>query len=290
MSEGIDYSTTHPDPAQLYAAGKRFVVRYGGPGSSDKWLTADEVRALHRAGLAIVANAEGSSRGLIGGAKAGRLWAAQADLHFRGLGMPYDLPIYLSVDWDVLPSEWPTVLAAFKGATEILGTHRVGIYGGRHAIEWAQRDGCAAWFWQTYAWSGDPPHWVPGVHIHQYHNNATVAGVNCDLDRSMTVDYGQWEVTPMLELTTVIPGTAAPGFHDKDRTLQEIIMDWANLRAILFGEKAAPAGSPLDNLLNGRLVLNDNGVTAIATTLGLKLGPVVEEVVNRVGLTVHPDV
>lgn len=192
MTEGVDYSDSRPSPAGLYAAGKRFACRYGGMGTADKWLTATERDALHSAGLAIVANVEGTSRGLIGGARAGAQWATTADNHFRALGMPYNRPIYLSVDWDVQAVEWPTVLQAFQAAALVLGESRVGIYGGRRAIEWAQRDGAAAWFWQTYAWSGSPTTWVPGVHIQQYRNNVTVAGGACDLNRAMTVDYGQW--------------------------------------------------------------------------------------------------
>lgn len=192
MIEGVDYAFSRPSPAGLRDAGKRFAVRYGGPGTADKHLTAAEVRALHGAGLAIVANAEGTARGLAGGARIGAQWADLADAHFRALGLPNNRPIYLSADWDVQPGEWPAVRAALEAAGRLIGAGRVGLYGGRRAIEWGQRDRCAQWFWQTYAWSGTPTHWVPGCHLQQYRNGVTVAGGDCDLNRALTVDYGGW--------------------------------------------------------------------------------------------------
>ncbi len=189
--EGVDYAGSRPSPAGLFAAGKRFVVRYGGPGGAWKHLTAAEARALTAAGLSIVANAEGTASGLQG-RSAGASWARSADQHFRQLGMPADRPIYLSVDFDVREGQWSAVAEALRGAASVLGAGRVGVYGGRRAIEWARRDRVAAWFWQTYAWSAGV--WVPGNHIEQYRNGVSVAGGDVDLCRAKVADYGQWTV------------------------------------------------------------------------------------------------
>ncbi len=290
MTEGVDYSDAHPDPAGLYGAGKRFVCRYGGAGTSDKWITADEVAALHGAGLSIVANVEGAARGLIGGAKVGALWADLAEHHFYTLGMPITRPIYFSADWDVQAVEWPTVRAALEAAGRVIGASRVGIYGGRHAIEWAQRDRVAAWFWQTYAWSGNPTVWVPGVHIQQYRNGVTVAGGDCDLDRALTVDFGQWEANNMLDLSQSIPGTATPPHVTRDRTLGEVLGDLYGVRAIEYGERNPVPGTPLANHLDHPLVLDAAGAALIAAALEPMIVQAVESVVRRVGLTVTPDV
>lgn len=188
-TEGVDYAGSRPDPAKLFAAGKRFVVRYGGPGGSWKHLTATEARSLIGAGLAIVANAEGTASGLRGRA-AGADWARSADAHFRSLGMPANRPIYLSADWDVTASQWPSVAEALRGAASVIGAARVGIYGGRNAIRWARQDRVAAWYWQTYAWSGGV--WVAGNHLEQYRNGVSLAGGDVDLCRAKVADYGQW--------------------------------------------------------------------------------------------------
>lgn len=192
--EGVDYAfPPRPDIGQLVAAGKRFACRYGGPGTLDKQLDPDEARALSAAGIAIVANAEGSTAGLLSGASAGADWATRAEARFKACGMPPGRPIYLSIDFDVNTLQWPLILAALRAAANVLGgAHRVGVYGGRRAIEWARRDGAAAWFWQTYAWSSGI--WVPGNHIEQYKNRVQLAGADCDLNRAMQSDFGQWTV------------------------------------------------------------------------------------------------
>lgn len=188
--EGVDYSTARPSPAGLYAAGKRFAVRYGGAGTDDKHLHPAEADALAAAGLSIVANVEGSQGGMLGGYSVGADWARTADAAFRACGMPAGRPIYLSCDFDVTALQWHLIAAALDGAASALGRGRVGIYGGRNAVAWARRDGKAFWFWQTYAWSGGV--WVSGNHIQQYRNGVQVAGGDCDLDQALTADFGQW--------------------------------------------------------------------------------------------------
>jgi hypothetical protein len=190
--EGVDYAfPPRPHASELARAGKKFAVRYGGPGSSDKQLDPAEANALAAAGLWIVANAEGSAQGLLGGFDVGASWARTAAAHFHNCGMPDDRPIYLSVDFDVTSAQWPGVRDALAGAASVVGLARVGVYGGRRAIQWARRDQVAAWFWQTYAWSGGV--WEAGNHLEQYRNGVTIDGADCDLDRALKDDFGQWQ-------------------------------------------------------------------------------------------------
>lgn len=198
-TEGVDYSRDRPLPEQLVRAGKRFAVRYGGPGSIDKQLWRQEAIDLTRAGVSIVANAEGVANGLLGGGPVGSDWARRAHGYFTDRGMPATRPIYFSVDFDVQDGQWPAVRDALHGAADELGRSRVGIYGSLDAVRWARRDRCAAWFWQTYAWShGD---WASGNHIEQYRNGVRLGDGTVDLDRAFPADYGQWTV----------PGIPGPG-------------------------------------------------------------------------------
>lgn len=194
LAQGVDYAfPPRPSIQGLVNAKKTFACRYGGPGSIDKQLDPVEAQQLSAAGIAIVANAEGSAGGLVGGYSTGASWARTAEARFKACGMPPGRPIYLSVDFDVQPGQWAAVASALRGAADVLGgVGRVGIYGGRHAIEWARRDGVAAWYWQTYAWSGGV--WVPGNHIEQYQNGVSLAGADVDLDRALEADFGQWKV------------------------------------------------------------------------------------------------
>lgn len=197
--EGVDYAflPQHPSIPGLAEAGKQFACRYLGPGTSDKHLTPDEANELEANGIAIVANAEGSANGLLGGWKTGFAWAARAADQAHDCGMPDDRPIYLSIDFDVTSSQWEWyVRDALRGAADALGgVHRVGVYGSVRAVEWARRDGVAAWFWQTYAWSAG--RWASGNHIEQYRNGVDLAGGKVDLDRALSIDYGQWRGKPM---------------------------------------------------------------------------------------------
>jgi hypothetical protein len=117
MAEGVDYSSTRPNPQQLYAAGKRFVVRYGGPGGDWKHLTAAEAASLTGAGLALVANGEGAADGLLGGWDVGVLWA-------RSAGDPFRLVITTNPDdlrnaaaaWDEERAPFPSVKGAISAS------------------------------------------------------------------------------------------------------------------------------------------------------------------------------
>lgn len=217
MSEGVDYAGSRPNIAQLAAAGKVFACRYGGPGGSWKHLTPAEAQALSASGLAVVANAEGAADGLLGGWSAGVEWATQAEGHFRACGMPPGRPIYFSVDFDVSSSQWATVASALRGAASVLGgVHRVGVYGGRRAMELARRDGVARWFWQTFAWSAGI--WVPGNHLEQYRIGVSLAGAILDLDRTLTSDFGQWMIgvdDDMSEWSEADPFGPDPDGHNR---------------------------------------------------------------------------
>jgi hypothetical protein len=148
-----------------------------------------EADALRAAGIAVVANVE-ESAGTYRGTAAGIRWATAGDAFFRKLGMPADRPIYFSVDWDAGPADWPDIDAALRGSASVLGPGRVGVYGSYATVAHCAAAGTAAWFWQTYAWSGG--RWHPAAHLQQYRNNVALAGGTVDLTRAVTTDYGQW--------------------------------------------------------------------------------------------------
>lgn len=190
--EGVDYSWARPDAVKLKAAGKHFVVRYLSYDKTGKNLDAAEIKALIRAGVAVVANWENRAGDAKGGFGAGQTYAREAVAQTRALGMPDDRPIYFSVDFDMTEHDAVAVGEFFRGIASVLPLHRIGIYGGYNAIRWAVTRKWAAWFWQTYAWSGG--RWHPATHLQQYHNGANVAGGDVDLNRAMTDDFGAWGV------------------------------------------------------------------------------------------------
>lgn len=288
MIEGIDYAFQRPTIPAIVTAGKAFVIRYGGAGTSDKWLTAGEADRLRAAGLSIVANVEGAASGMLGGYATGAQWASNADRHFRACGMPPDRPIYLSADFDVQSAQWPAVASALRGAASAIGIDRVGIYGGRNAIRWAQRDGVARWFWQTYAWSGSPTQWLPGVHIQQYRNGVTIGGADCDLDRALTADFGQWPMSP-------VPPTDLGSFlmaltPEQQNDLWEFLALLVDPNTPMTGRASdrfhfPPPFLALRDWLSQR---EQRDIQALAAALEPALEIAVENVLKRTGLTVYP--
>ncbi len=196
--EGVD-STVAIDPAALKAAGKSFIIRYGGPGGDWKHLTADELRAYQAAGIPVVANAEGSSDGLKLGYSAGVAWATSArDFFQRTLGWPTDRPIYFSVDFDTTSDDWNELDAAFDGIASVIGRAQTGVYGEYSIVEHFAANGKAPWRWQTYAWSNFKV--SDKIHLYQYRNSVPFGGTTVDFDRAMVADYGQWtgeDMTPV---------------------------------------------------------------------------------------------
>jgi hypothetical protein len=188
--EGVDFSTSRPSGICLYASGKRFVVRYFGPGSSGKHATAKEIAAYRAVGLDVVACAEGNKLDPLQGRLMGREHAKSADLATLNAGMPADRPIYFAADFDVTPKQAGAVTEYFRGCADEIGWDRVGAYAGYDFVEYAAGQGVAAWFWQTYAWSGKNVSRF--ANLYQYSNGRTVCGADVDLNRALSLDYGQW--------------------------------------------------------------------------------------------------
>lgn len=258
--EGVDWSfPPYPSIPGLAAAGKRFAVRYGGPGTADKHLTPAQAAELTANGMSIVANAEGAVDGLLGGFAAGASWARRAQAHFVECGMPGRRPIYLSCDFDVTSGQWPKVADALNGAASEIGADMVGIYGGLRAVQWAARDGVAAWFWQTWSWSGGV--WFKGNHLEQYRNDVILAGGKVDLDRAVQPDYGQWTVGGIQGGYDMIPIPFGEGEYPGPRSSRVGAFQRALIRA---GGDLAPFGGPDGRFGSGTRTVYQQVLGAVA--------------------------
>lgn len=188
--EGVDFAFSSPSARGLADAGKRFAMRYVGPGTSPKHLTVTEAAGLKAAGLSLVTLVEGAVGDPKGGFSVGVNHARLAVAMCKARGFPTDRPMYFAVDYDVSSSSWAAAREYLRGAGSVIGPALVGIYGEHDAMAWAARDGVAAWFFQTYAWSGG--RWFAGNHVEQYRNGVRLAGGTVDLCRSKRADFGQW--------------------------------------------------------------------------------------------------
>lgn len=189
MVEGVDYAWSRPDPTALYAAGKRFAIRYVSYDRTGKNLTRQEADRLQAAGLAIVTNWEWDPRDQLGGRQRGRVHATEADRQHRQCGGPPDRPIYFSTDFDATAAQLQVCYDYPRGCADVIGWDRVGVYGGIRTVTYMADRG-VRWLWQTYAWSSG--RWDSRAHIRQYRNGVRLAGGTVDLNRATVPDYGQW--------------------------------------------------------------------------------------------------
>lgn len=207
MVNGVDYAGGIPGGAAIAAAGYGFACRYlapGGPGLPDKLLTPAEANDLRANGIDIVSNWETDAEEMLNGYDAGRSDAQAALNQVLACGGSADRPIYFSADFDATPEQQTPINAYLQGAATVLGTQYVGIYGGYWPVSRALDAGVATWAWQTQAWSGGNQD--PRINILQNVSlgYATINGVECDIDQSLTADFGQWSLGGDMQLSDTL--------------------------------------------------------------------------------------
>lgn len=187
---GIDYSAYSAiDVDAMWSAGVSFVVRYL---SHDhrKNLSPGEAQILSGGGIDIAVVWESSAQRALGGHAAGEADARDAVMQAAACGMPEGRPIYFAVDFDAKDEDKPIIAEYLGGAASALGLERVGVYGGYWVVRYCFDHEAAAWGWQTYAWSGGRRE--VRAHIYQRLNGVKIAGISCDLDTALQLDFGQW--------------------------------------------------------------------------------------------------
>jgi hypothetical protein len=189
---GVDYAWGRPGATALKNAGVKFVCRYLSHDTTGKNLTAAEAKQLTAAGIWIVVVWESTANRALSGHAAGVADAKAARQQAAACGMPAGRPIYFAVDFDANAAQQAAINSYLDGAASVLGRDRVGLYAGYYVVKRAFDAKKITWGWQTYAWSGG--HWDKRAQIQQYSNNHKINGVGVDYDRSMTGDYGQWQV------------------------------------------------------------------------------------------------
>jgi hypothetical protein len=185
---GIDYAATTPDPKALKKSGVKFVCRYVSTDGNPKNITAEEVKALHEAGLDIVIVFETTADAALGGYKAGLADAASARKQTQAVGLG-NCVIYFAVDFDASPVQLVTVRQYFRGVEHVLGRKKAGVYGGYKTVKSVLDLKAVKFGWQTYAWSNGA--WDRRAQLRQVANAQVVCGVACDHDTAHALNYGQ---------------------------------------------------------------------------------------------------
>lgn len=167
-------------------------------------------------------------RGRAGGLSDAR--AAQAQL--EAVGRP-DHPVFFAVDFDISLAQWNSTAAHyFRAAGEVLGAHRVGIYGHSRVCHWAYEDGVIGTTsggrhlaWQTRSWSNGVLSTVACLYQRVVDTPATpgprVNGTVVDVNDTWADDWGQ-RSRPRKEAPAV-PIKPNPGHRGDPLFLPELL-------------------------------------------------------------------
>jgi hypothetical protein len=167
MYTGIDTAAriTATQAAKLRENGVSFVVRYIGPESWGKTITASEAQILRGAGIAVMLCFESSANRMNGGARAGAEDAVTAWKSATRLGVPGDAVIYFACDYDAPQSDFASIEAYLRAAAQNIEQYRVGLYGGERVVSAMSERGACFYFWQCVAWSNQ---FLPVADVRQY--------------------------------------------------------------------------------------------------------------------------
>lgn len=189
MTTGLDYSWGRPRPSIIVQLGHTFVMRYVPyPGDQGKGLSLGELQDLVAVGLHVGLVFESTASRPLDGHQAGVVDAQTAERALIALQLPPDLPVYFAVDFDAQPFQYELVDSYFRGVASVLGTYRVGVYGGYYVVEHLRTEQLATWYWQALAWSGG--HLSRYAHLYQYQNGVTIDNAAVDLNESFGSEQG----------------------------------------------------------------------------------------------------
>ena len=219
MSTVIDFSASFPSGAAIKRAGYDGVVAYISP-AREPWMQAkpltkavvDEYRS---AGLKIAVvwqygAGTAASSDVMRGAAGGRADAEAAQKQLNAIGLSGH-PVFFAVDFDISLAQWnSTAVEYFRAAGEVLGRHRVGIYGHSRVVHWAMEDDVVAQVvpgrvlgWVTRSWSGGHTGADYAVLYQRRHNVPGPDGVQIDINDVFHAEWGHRALPkpPAVDLT-----------------------------------------------------------------------------------------
>lgn len=185
VRDGIDCLAPFP-ASDCRPNGITFVMRYLGAVSELEL----EDYAYH--GIDCGAIFEASATRALEGNSAGAADARYVERRMKELKIPAGRPCYFTCDTEATGGELQAVRAYVQGATDVLGWHRVGMYGSYAVVNHLHGLNACQFLWQTLAWSRG--RWHPAANLRQLSIERVVAGHRVDLDRAYTADFGQWRV------------------------------------------------------------------------------------------------
>lgn len=189
----VDEDWSKADPAGLLAAGYHAIIGYVSEDATGKNLTAADVHAAHRVGMAVGLVYEYATNAALGGAARGTRDAGIAVAHAQQLGAPAGVCLYHAVDFQAAAGDMPAILQYALAGQQVCAAagYRHGIYADYAVCAYLRAHGYTGFLWQTYAWSLGQ--WFAAAVLRQELNHITIAGAVVDKDEALVDDWGQWE-------------------------------------------------------------------------------------------------
>jgi hypothetical protein len=194
MSKGraIDAAVnTAPHSPRIKAAGVKVVLRYFGS-AAWKCATKAECAALKKAGIDVAAIYETTADMMLkGGATAGIAAAKTVRTAIENAGGPHTPFVWFACDTDT--SNYAAVNTWLKGAAQVLGANKVGIYGSGAVVASALKSGYATkgWIAQSTGWRGYKNR-PAGLALLQGFKAYGDLGFDYDANDMLMDDIGQW--------------------------------------------------------------------------------------------------
>lgn len=190
---GIDIAWGNPDLTRLKSAGFSFIVRYYSYDPSKDINRVDAEDMSHH-GFDCVTVWESTGMTPLRGYHQGVLDAKKANELANQVGQPHNSPIYFAADFDLNSylGAQNNIVDYFRGCKDVLGSHRVGVYGGLDTVKLIHLRNEAAFLWQTLAWSKGV--WYPHAQLRQTKVDEKIANVQADIDIAVASNFGQWKL------------------------------------------------------------------------------------------------
>ena len=232
--KGFDFASARPDLDELKKVGG-FVARYVCAVVGTKVITKAEADAIKAHGLGLVLVYEQYEQRPLEGRSAGHADALVALAQGRAAGFPDDRPIYFAVDFDAKPVNQPAIDEYLRGAAEVMGLARTGVYGGINLIDRCWTSKTATWFWQTGAWSyGKETAHANFVQMTAI-NPQIIGGEKVDVNETRKDDWGAAWMPVVLPLSIGMKWCIDQGIFDKGtsptKSLDANFLAWSLYRA-----------------------------------------------------------
>lgn len=235
--QGVDTAAriTAAQAAKLRDEGVSFVGRYLVPADYGKALTAQEIKALREAGLAILLCWEIGGGDMAFGIQRGVYHGALARQLAEGFGVPAGTAIYFAADYDVPDKDLIQCEQYIRGAQTALGKYTAGIYGGEKVVEFLTNRGVTK-AWQCVAWTNK---FLDTANVRQYawqgadESKAMAAKVGFAVDMDSCEDMrkaGLW--MPYNEYVDG-DGTIIENVKPKPQPWYQTTVEWAQKEGIV---------------------------------------------------------